>query len=96
MGMTNTCSFDNERVKFIREISYINDGEYLIKMQSTNGEYISSLCRVSMVDEDEVSTNRIINFDSDEFNQEIMMGFINAKLLCKLIGNFHDLILITD
>lgn len=91
MGIINTSAFDKNKVKFIREISYVSKGVYLIKMQSVNSECISSLCKVSVLDNEELSLNRIINFESDEFNKEIMMGFINTKSLCKLIGAFHDL-----
>lgn len=90
MGIVDELNFNHNKVKFIREISYVGDASYLIKMQSMDGEYISSLCKVSIVDTN-FPSNRIINFESDEFNKEIMMGFIDVKSLCKLIGFFHDL-----
>lgn len=80
---------NTNNLKYLRLIEFISDGVYRIELASKTGDVLSTICRVSKIDTNDVFTPLVINFDSEEFGKQMMRGLINSQPICHAITCFH-------
>lgn len=88
MKEATSRAVDKNSLKQLRKIEFVEYGVYRIELMATNRGGLSTICRVASVDMDGTAT-QTINFDSEEFGKQVMMGCILSMPICQAISAFH-------
>ena len=86
--MNKILKVDENEIKHLQAIEYIEKKVYLIKLKAKNGEKLDSIARITE-DSIDSNANRRINFDSEDIGKQVMQGFIYIKPICEAIYAFY-------